>query len=149
MKSEIDAVGPLNVLHHRARLPPAEALDAVEVRQVLRRMSLVPATVVADVARLRRPRDARLLAEVLLSSHSARVRRFDGQVESGVDERRKAPLRPAAAVVARHPAGVRIHRSNDDDQHDNEDERQGTFLPTTRPRPSPLRHSPPPAEDGV
>jgi len=139
---EVDAVGPLYVGQHRARLPPAERLGAVKVRQVAGRVGLGGVRLVANVARLGRPRDAGLLAEVLGAGETARVGRVDREVEGGVDERREAALRPAAAVVARPLVGVvgpgrgrslaGAGRQQPDDEHDHgaENRRHRTRIDT-------------------
>jgi len=106
VESEIDTVWPLYVGHHRARLPPTERLEAVEVCQVTGRVGLGLVSLIADVARLGRAGDARLLAEIFRTVDTARVGRLHRQIERGVDERREAALRTPATVVARPLIGV-------------------------------------------
>src|SRR6218665_228697 len=113
METEIDAVGPLDVLHHRARLPPAEVVYAVEVRQVVGRMGLFVSGVIAEVARLGRPRDPRLLVELFRASHPTGVRRFHRQVEGGVHKRRQAALRLAILIVAEDPVAIAVRHADE------------------------------------
>jgi len=119
-EGEIDAIRPLYVGQHCARLPPAERFQTVEVRQVTGRVSLARVPLVADVARFRGAGDARLLAEVFRSVKPAGVRRLHWEVEGGVDEGREAALRSAVAVVARSLTAVAACRRrvlpNDDRQ---------------------------------